>query len=496
MKTKITILWGLLLISIMTYGQARWKAYTTKGIDIPSMTWYEDDSTMISCHQVYRSIINENKFTPISTTNYIYEHHDTIFYIVVDTTLEKKGIYEYRLQCKSNVISETIYGHNLGNVPLPEIYAIEVKDVKDATALRLSWRIRQKSTVTGIDIYRSYYYSKGYHKIATVSREDTVYIDHPDWPGEATFYMFVVKSLFGQSNPTPPVPGIATHEEIPFPPHDLRGTLVNDSIHLTWINLSKNILRYQVFMKSARSNEYYLFKDIDAFKMKGNTLSLPIDTSQEGTLSLYMKARSSGSHQSLPSDTLYFTIRSKKALKPPMGGDIIKDSTEQNIVVWRFRAENEGKVKGYNVYGMKENGIYEKLHPYPIPPWMNYYTDESHKNYKEYQVKVVNDYNVEGIPLIIKNTFYGESTKPQAILMLTNMGKSVKLSWATGYGAPIYLYKKETDRPVKLLKEIKEKKGSFIDKSIATGGTSYFISISKLNAEKNIISNQVQNFKL
>ncbi len=485
------ILLFLVFIPLLSLkGQTYWKGTKSKGITQPELSWKaKPREKSRDCIKVFRSPIGENKFKPIHTSFYFKEAGDSLLAVVFDTTLIEKNIYEYRLQCKEKIISDLIYGHNLGEVALPEIRYLHVDEVKGKRALKLGWKLSYKATVTSIELYRSGYYNKGYKLIATLSAEDTSYIDYPKWANEASYYLLVVKDLFGQRPPTPPVHGIPTHDDRPFAPQNITGVMSGNILNLKWENVSRNVLWYQLFVEEQNTNRYVLYKNIDAYKLDDNSFSISIDTAKEGIFNLFMTAKSSGNYVSEPSDTLYFEIVSKKALKPPMGGDVIKDSLNNNIIVWDFRAKNEGKVKGYNVYASK-NGKHLKLNPYPIPPWINHYNVLNKDQNDTYFVKVINRFDKESKPLKIKNPYYDTNAETNAVLMLKSIGNLAELSWSITNGEALYLYRESEKGNKKLLTSIQNPIGHYLDANILKGGYTYFILSKNV-----IVSNKVQFIK-
>ena len=482
------LLSGLGLTLTAQESQNIWKGYHSEGYTIPQLTWYGGDTTLVSCIKVYRAPIDKKDYRVVATHVKILEKNDSSFIQFDDTSLIDKNIYKYKLMCRERQVSDLLYGHNLGELGVPKVMNIHIDNLKDKTALKLHWELVHPSLVTSIDLYRSAYYGKGYQRIATLGREDRSYTDFPDWANEASFYMFVVHDIFGQRPPTPPIPAIPTHDEIPFARSNVQASIVNDSIKISWKNYAKNALYYQIFAQYPNDNAFYILQNIDAYQVKNNQITLAFNHNNYGTLRLFMTAKSSGDLTSVHSDTIYVQLKSSTPPHPPIDGNVLKDSLDRNLVVWSINTDDD--LDGYNIYAQQNKiSLPVQLNKKLILPWENYFLDKSNKKYYSYSVTSLRD-SLESKPFEIPVTNPKMSNDP-INLILENHGKTVKLLWANTTKPVLYLFRMTNDAKPLLLGRHSQATNSFEDKDIPAGFNTYFLSDNKNFSAKNIISNKI-----
>ncbi len=145
--------------------------------------------------------------------------------------------------------SDTSFTFALSYNNAPIILGINVKEVKDG--IRLSWeKLPNKSYISGINIKR-YDSDDSVVNVATLSKQDTAYIDYEIEVGHQ--YRYMVSTIFAKGvsfQQDVPAQGVGSYTEFskPMPPSNLKAENVAENIKLTWKQSeTKGLFGYYIY---------------------------------------------------------------------------------------------------------------------------------------------------------------------------------------------------------------------------------------------------------
>jgi hypothetical protein len=385
------IIFNIITFSIVR-GQTILAVHSENDAHFPKLLWYSINIKDTTDFSVYRTGLEKTDFKPVHTIQRSYMKGDTLFFRVIDTTLTKKALYKYFIALpynKDSVIrSEVLYGHNMGNMPSPQIVHFKATPSDEKKAILLSWKLNYNFTVNTLSIYRSTNYEAGYELIAQLSGDAESYTDRVNVANEAYFYFFVIHDYFGYQMPSIRFHGIATYKEKPFSPQNAKLTADNNSVKLSWTRMGNNIIGYRIYRQVNNSGKFVQINNM--FYTPDKEVSYTDSTISQFSnknVNYYIVSVSDGFVESNPSDTLHYRLQEDIVKTAPKECDYVIDSLNRVMLIWTSQEADE-EVKGYNVYRFQTGGEKEKLNNRLIPFNVNYYTDVNNNGRTAYNYEI------------------------------------------------------------------------------------------------------------
>jgi len=486
----------LFVLPILLSGQNIILKKTISNSDYPEIYWQTISTSDTSEFQIFRKGVNEDELTEIYTIHYSYqlENTDTTEFVVIDTSLTKKGIYFYFIRAKignRKIQSETAVANNFGLLPKPQISSFKTSPVKDRKAIQLNWKLNFNETVSYMSLFRSNSYDSGYIKITDLSADAESYTDVVTKSNEAWYYFIIIYDYFGEQRPSVRVPAFATFTEKPIRPQNIIGKCSNDSIIIQWKNAGHNIIGYRVY-RSLEDQTFQLINEMDENIKKDAFFvdaSLQIKTATRAKY--YVRNLSDGFAESSSSDTLSFYIAEHEPVLPPKELDFI-DNNDGNVkLLWV--PPTEGLVIGYNIY-ISENGEnLTKLNSQIIT--QNYFVDSVYYSPGKY------DYAVEGVGVNnrvslnkIVTTVVHSLPNIHVILDLKKQKNGIQISWkhsANNQITKLRLYKKYGQNKSVLMKTFHNNEDVVYLDTKVTRGTNYlYLLIAEMKNKEKVEINE------
>jgi hypothetical protein len=389
---KIIVLFLTMLSPVILLGQKVQALQSQNRGDFPELRWYSLAPPASPDFQIFRKAMKDQEFREIKTIRMMESRTDTLLYRVIDTTLTEKAMYQYYLQFSMDgdtlLLSESLYAHNLGNIPAPAVVSFTTQSATDRKAIVLNWKLNYDFTVKSLALFRSRDYESGYELIAHLPPDATTCTDPVSISNEAYFYFIQVRDFFGYQVPGVRVHGICTYAEKPYPPLDFAVVEDEGQVNLTWRNAGNNVIATRIYRKIGGSGAFHpLERSIYSSEKQGHFSDTTISHFSGEELSYYAVNISDGFLKSGTSDTLTLLIRGDIAVAPPTELRCLQDSLQNVLLIWTS-TETDPNIKGFNVYrganGEKPQRLNRELLPYDI----NYFTDLTTKNGVFYQYEI------------------------------------------------------------------------------------------------------------
>jgi fibronectin type 3 domain-containing protein len=208
---------------------------------------------MFDC-EVYRSEYQRNNFKPVSVSKLYYKKTGKSYISISDDGVVGGSGYSYYVipfdaMGNTGSASEPINVYNV----LPDQLSVafekyKAKSIEKENAIKLSWKLSKTKDIISIDIFRSESYDGNYHKIISLSPNDTVYLDRTVKPVTAYFYTIRLNGEYQQSLPSPRIPAILKPDRPNiFPPKNLIISRKGNSVTLCWERFEDDTRGYYVY---------------------------------------------------------------------------------------------------------------------------------------------------------------------------------------------------------------------------------------------------------
>ena len=185
--------------------------------------WSSSGSKPAPLFMVHRM---ENR-TPVNVGGTVahYSMNDTTYYVFQDSLTASQATQElqyfltpFDLLGNAGKSSQVVAITN-DNFSKAFFMKTRVTKVTEKMGIRVSWHFSDPVTVKSMDIYRSAQPDKGFVRLASLSRDDTVYVDEHIIPNQEYYYYLLANSRngnrFKQSNT---LFSVAYHPDKPLPP--------------------------------------------------------------------------------------------------------------------------------------------------------------------------------------------------------------------------------------------------------------------------------------
>ena len=326
--------------------------YQAKSAKYPKLTWFRTgNDTLYREFSIYRANLKDKKYQKINTLQYLLTgKKDTVQYLVVDTTLTKRAMYQYFIKVKTakgdSLTAPAMYAHNLGYVDPPRVVRMDATGQKDQKTIKITWQLNYNFSVRKLTLMRSSYHEKGYEKVAELPAEATGYTDFVPLSNHNYFYFLLIADFFGYQYPSVPVPSYTLYKTQAKSPQNLSLHQEGHRIKLTWQNVDKLLAGYRVF-RSLNGGD---FRPLHPMQTSNNLKESYVDNIPEGVTraGYYVINYSDAYTPSQPSDTLSVFFQTVKPLAPPTAFDIIK--TDENHIKFLWTLPQNQSVSGYRIY--------------------------------------------------------------------------------------------------------------------------------------------------
>ncbi|MDF1572014.1 MAG: hypothetical protein P1P82_10390 [Bacteroidales bacterium] len=497
---KITVLFLIMINPVILPGQKVQALQSLNEGDFPELHWYSLSAPAAADFQVFRKAMKEAEFREIHTLRMTSIRSDTLVYRVIDTTLVEKAMYQYYLRFSlaedTLLLSESLYAHNLGNIPAPTVVSFRTESATDRKAILLNWKLNYDFTVKSLALFRSRDYEDGYELIAHLPPDATTYADLVDISNEAYFYFIQVRDFFGYQVPGVRVHGICTYAEKPYPPQDFSATEEDGIVRLNWRNVGNNVIATRIFRKIGNAGVFYpLEGSIYSSEKYGEYADTALSRFSGEALSYYAVNISDGFLKSNTSDTVTISVYGDIHVAPPEELRCVQDSLQHVLLIWTS-PETDPNINGFNVYRSVNGEASRKLNRVLLPYDMNYFTDTTAKNGTVYQ------YEVESVSITgnesasrTKTTCLGETEDYTILVTHTILTTGVALTWLPISMAgmrEIRIYRQALNEKPVLLKKLSAEQTTFTDLKVLPGKSyTYILTAGMENGEERVLNQGV-----
>lgn len=463
--------------------------------NFPKIIWFTTQHVDTTDFKVFRASLKNKIFKEIETISYAKpsEISDTTEFIVVDTSLTKKGIYLYYTEAQINgktAKSQTAIGHNYGLLPKPQIVQFKATPLKDRKAVKLTWKLNYAQTVSSLELFRSKTFNDGYIKITDIPADANEITDVIPKANEAWFYFIKINDFFGGQFVSVRIPAFATFSEKPFRPQNISGKFSGDSVYLNWKNTGKNSTGYRIY-RSTNGKAFILINEMiqnSAENIKFTDFSA--ETEKAVNLAYYAVNVSDGFKDSNSSDTVNLYIPEHEPVLPPETVDCISNESGDIKLFWV--PPEKGKTFAYNVYLKNPSGKKFKLNKNKLS--QNYFIDTISRPEGKYI------YEIESIGFGNKVSAgraravtYRYKPRIHLIVNLIKRNSGIEISWKKSLNKhikKIKLYKKSSNGKTALLKTFSNNDTIYLDKNLNRGTAYIYIIKAVSDNNKEIILNE------
>ncbi len=458
----------------------------------PEITWYcPGNDTLNRDFSVWRAGVNDKKFKQINTKTFLFTHKkDTVLYYVSDSTLNKKGIYQYYIKVtndKDSIMTSAIaYGHNLGSIPRPQIVDFNYQNVKDKKAIQLNWKLNYNFSVRTVSIFRGDT-QKNYQKIAELSGSETQYIDPVPLSHHNYFYFFLIADYFGYQYPSVRFPAHSLYKSKTFAPMHLSYKQKDNTINLHWENADTLYSGYTVF-KAENEGTFRPMHIMQSVNDKEVNFLDSITKKYLKKVKYYVVNYSDAYVASTPSDTLTIYFKNTEKPLPP---NELNALTKDDKIKFIWDIPMVESVVGYNIYCIEPQK--SQLNKEMIYRHQNHFEINTPKKpgLYVYQLKSLDQ---EGNESEFGITCTAKVLKPyyKVLLDASKTGRTVQLKWKqlpqTKISSIILYRQKENESPV-LVKKFKNEEQTYNDKDLEPGILYRYYLMGTLTNGKNIYLN-------
>lgn len=421
-----------------------------------------------------------------------YSRNDTTYYTFQDT-LDAKELAKdlkffmtpYDLLGNAGKSSAVV---QIGQDNFNKAYFMKTRAsvIPDDFLVRISWHFSDPITVRSMDLYRSNELEKGYVRIASFTREDTVYTDENVYPSRNYYYFLQANSRSGmrykQSDKLTAVLGLPSK---PFAPTLTSATAQSDGIHLSIEITDPKTTGIRVFRKTGNAAELIAISDL-LERPKGSAMMF-VDSinhlSMDLKYSYAVRAESKFRMISELSNIVEVRPLSGNGPQPPAYVKAIVDASKVQLS-WENSRASDPDIKGYLISRQEENQgnpiVLAGKSPVYVP---NFLVDSALKSDKvyTYSVQCVDAENHIGAgKAMLAFTLQDGNPIAPPCLTLGNEKQGIRLSWGTVVYPGLQLYRiyRSTDgQKPEVLITLPSSVQDFIDSSTQKGvNYTYFVS--------------------
>ncbi len=454
---------------------------------IPELHWVAanlKDSLEI---KIFRSPVDSMEFREIQTFSHIKYSNDSAYFMVMDTTLQRKSLCKYFIQTSIDdkiVRSEILYGHNMGNIPPPGLVRFKARSAEDKKALVLTWKLNYKFTVKSLSLYRSENYDSGYEFVANLPADAETYTDRVEISNEAYYYFIQIHDFFGYLMPSVRIHGICTYKEMAYPPENFNVSINDDKVLITWERVGRNVKGTKIYRRIGNTGRFYpITTTIPTPNRENAYTDTTINSPGRKEVQYYAVNISDGFLESNPTDTISIMSLGKSVVGPPKEVSYILDSLDRIMLIWDSQ-DGDPNVKGYNVYRSVNEGTPERLNAGLLSYSSNFFTDSSLQDYGRitYFIETV---SITNTPSKIRKSINVQRNQPRLhlVLNLRSEKNGISVSWIPLKDKNmknLLIYRQSgSDAPV-LLSRLSPDTNRFMDSGAVSGNIYTYIVVAKL----------------
>ncbi len=460
--------------------------------------WHKSDNTQPTSIACYKKA-GFGSFTKIGIRPAFIRKRDSLFYSVVDTTLQSDVHYSYYLQPidyfgNPGPASDTISIHtvNAKQLKLPDHIRAEIN--ADRLSVKLSWTFADTTHAIGIRIYRGEENGKTFMKIGECSSTKKNYIDESIVPDITYLYYLTTLTTSGEeSGSTAKIFAVSESNHKPLAPFALSASAEKDGVHLKWYSAEPYLKGFYVY----RGEGFHAsLKRISGIVRFTDSVTTYLDTdkslSPKNIYSYSVLALSTSNIEGALSDSARVQPNGVTVPPRPFNVDAIASGNSIKLF-WDEMRNAEPSVVGYNVY-RREQGKddFEKLGSKDLSAVNNNYTDSAIKagiTY-EYYIRTADAYNGLSENTIGVSAMVAETTVPQLPVPIGLRGEAtedgISITWGGVLGGEISgykLYRREGDSDPKEIATITPDKTNYRDTAVKKD-TEYTYTLTTTSAKK------------
>ncbi|MGE5479954.1 MAG: fibronectin type III domain-containing protein [Chloroflexota bacterium] len=205
--------------------------------------------------RLFRQNYLQSDFEDISPEAGFMTRRDSVFYVAIDPTVQRKAIYRYfatpyDMYGNAGENSDTVLTTNMIDKSESYVQAIRSRPLPEENAVEITWRLDPPPFLRSVDIYKSPNYDSGYVFLASALPTDTSFKDFAVNPIETYFYYIVINGAYGRGAPSPRVNAMLTANRKAVAPAYLEAKAANNGVTLNWSKPSPDTRGYYLFRSS------------------------------------------------------------------------------------------------------------------------------------------------------------------------------------------------------------------------------------------------------
>ena len=451
----------------------------------PKITWFRTGNDTINRDfSIYRADLKSKKFRKINTQKFLLTYKkDTVLYLVVDTTLVKKGMYQYYIKVKpekgDSLTSTAAYAHNLGVIAPPRVMKMDAVGQTDKKSIKITWQLNYHFSIRKLTLMRSSNHEAGYVKVAELPADATEYTDFVPLSNHNYFYFLIIADFFGYQYPSVPVPSYTLYKSQAIPPQNFDLKQEQNKVVLSWQNADKNLSGYRVY-RAINGKDFRPLHTMQTSASLNETFTDKLaDNPNLKRVDYYVVNYSDAYVPSKTSDTLtaYFTPKYK--IIPPDDFDIVKVSDDQIKFLWTI--PQKSNVKAYRIY--MEKPVKKLISQTDISGNKTYFEVPTHYAPGTY-LFAIKSLGKDGKESTFATTSSVQIFPPyiNLVVRMKKEKKQVRLQWKALSDRKIQkiiLYKQKGNQPKKILKSFANKDMKFVDKQVVKGSAYHYTFVAK-----------------
>lgn len=461
------------------------------------LRWFVPEQKMLNSFSVYRRVYGQGDFRLINAVKGYNASHDTVFLISIDTTVRVPGFYQYYLQPldiygNNGPGSDTVGAGTLGNTynPVPDFLRARGKD-KDHQ-VQISWGLRDKKYIRGIEVYRSSSFDKGFARIALLAAGDTSFTDAVPVANQNYWYYLIIDGPVSKSTPSAKVSAMFRDAgEKPLPPAETGAKSVRSGVQVYWTYDEPYAKGFYVYRYNYNSSDY---KQVSGLIPAGGSLYSFVDSvgpEQGGDVFRYaVRSVNDLDQMSDLSPSASASPGVKAVISVPLNPRI---STTANgiMLIWDDLRNTENALMGYKVYRKADDEKSFSLMPNDtLRNDKNYFNDTTLVRGKSYQYEVTAiDYygNESKLSLPVSVSMRLSYLVPPVINRAVSTTEGITISWGQVTDndvVSVKVYRSKPGGQPSVIATIPKETEQYLDKTTSKGEL-YIYEISLITGGNN-----------
>jgi fibronectin type 3 domain-containing protein len=461
------------------------------------LRWRVAEQKGLNSFNVYRRVFAQGDFVKTPAVKGYNVLRDSLFLIVLDTTVQQPGYYEYCVEpldiygnpgLRSDPAGAGTVGS--GYNPLPQHF--HARGMDSGYQVELSWKFEEKSFVRSIEVYRSESYDNGFMKVAQLPPSDTTYVDVVPVANENFWYYLKIKGPVSQSMPTIKIAAMyRAAGENPLSPAEVGAESVRGGVKVHWLYSEPHAKGFYVYRYAydladylqvsdlipAGNAELYSFVDSSSWLQGNDTYRYAVRTLND------VDQMSDFSPSASASPGIKATVKTPMNLRISPEGD-------GTMLIWDDLRNEEPSLLGYKLYKKTQvQKDYVLLDHDSLNNRKNYFVDSLllPEILYSYAVTAIDFYGNESeksLPVLFQRDL--ELPMAPEISRVVSTPEGIVVSWAqmTGTSAiSVNLYRMQPGGISSLIATVPSESGQYIDNDVVDGQL-YIYELSLITGEK------------